>query len=177
MFLSLKLLFLILISPFIIGIFLYGLKKKTEFIGKTILSICTIGMLFVSATLIVGILSKKKVLDKSDCYGKYTIDRNYFAGKQADWQYNNFRFEIKKNDSIYFYITDGEKTYKIYKGKISTLTPYKSARLVVEMVKPTHHILTTNPTIYREPWDFFMVFNSPKFNNLYFRKGEWEKIE
>ena len=30
MFLGLKLLFLILISPFIIGLFFYGLKKKSE---------------------------------------------------------------------------------------------------------------------------------------------------
>ncbi len=64
-----------------------------------------------------------------------------------------------------------------YKGKISTLTPHESARLVIEMQKPTHHILTTNATIYRQVWDFFMVFNSPKFHNMYFRKGEWKKIE
>ena len=122
-------------------------------------------------------LWEKKVLDKSDFYGEYIIDRNYFSGKQADWQYNNFRFEIKKNDSIYFYVTDGKIINETYKGTISTLAPYKSARLVIEMEKPTHHILTTNPTIYREVWDFFMVFNSPKFHNMYFRKGEWKEIE
>ena len=122
-------------------------------------------------------LWEKKVLDKSDFYGEYIIDRNYFSGKQADWQYNNFRFEIKKNDSIYFHVTDGKIINETYKGTISTLAPYKSARLVIEMEKPTHHILTTNPTIYREVWDFFMVFNSTKFHNMYFRKGEWKEIE
>jgi hypothetical protein len=177
MFLGLKLLFLILISPFIIGLFIYGLKKKSEFIGKSILTIYTFGIGFIVIMSIIGILAKKKVLEKSDFYGEYTIDRNYFSGKQADWQYNNFRFEIKENDSIYFYVTDGEIINEIYKGKISTLEPYKSARLVIEMKNPNHHILTTNPTIYREAWDFFMVFKSPKFNNMYFRKNEWEKIE
>ena len=45
---------------------------------------------------ISGPLFSKKVLEKSDYYGEYIIDRAYFSGKQADWQYNNFRFEIKK---------------------------------------------------------------------------------
>jgi hypothetical protein len=177
MFLGLKLLFLILISPFIIGLFLYGLKKKSEFIGKSILTIYAFGIVFIILMSTIGILAKKKVLEKSDLYGEYTIDRNYFPGKQADWQYNKFRFEIKENDSIYFYVTDREIINKTYKGKISTLAAYKSARLVIEMENPNHHILTTNPTIYREAWDFFMVFKSPKFNNMYFRKNEWEKIE
>jgi len=119
----------------------------------------------------------KKVLKKSDFYEEYIIDRDYFSGKQSDWQYNNFRFEIKGNDSIYFYVTDEQIINETYKGTISTLAPYKSARLVIEMEKPTNHVLTTNPTIYREVWDFFMVFNSPKFHSMYFRKGEWKEIE
>lgn len=177
MFLGLKLLFLILISPFIIGLFFYGLKKKSESTGKSILIVYAIGISFFLIMSIISILSKKKVLNKSDFYGEYTIDRNYFSGKQADWQYSNFRFEIKENDSIYFYVTNGEKINETYKGIISTLPQYKSARLLIEMEKPSHHILTTNPTIYRESWSFFLVFNSPKFNNMYFRKREWEKIE
>ncbi len=177
MFLGLQLLFLLLISPIIIGVFIYGLKRKTKPIGKIILTIYTIGFSFIVIMSIVGILAQKKVLDKSDFYGEYTIDRNYFSGKQADWQYNNFRFEIKENDSIYFYVTNGKRVNETYRGKISTLAPYKSARLVIEMKKPTHHIITSNPTIYREPWGFFMVFTSPKFHNMYFRKNKWENIE
>lgn len=119
----------------------------------------------------------KKILDRSDYYGEYVIDRNYFYGKQADWQYSNFRFEIKENDSLYFYVTDGKKINKTYKGTISTIAPYGSARLMIEMEKPTHHILESNPIIYREVWGFFMVFNSPKFHNMYFRKGEWKEIK
>ena len=122
-------------------------------------------------------LSRKKVLERSDFYGEYTINRNFFSGKQANWQYNNFRFEIKENDSIYFYATDRETINQLYKEKISTLTRSKSAKLLIEMEKPTHHVLTSNPTIYREPWDFYMVFKSPKFHNMYFRKNKWKRIE
>ncbi|WP_188599604.1 hypothetical protein [Polaribacter pacificus] len=45
------------------------------------------------------------------------------------------------------------------------------------MDKPNHHITETNPTTYREPWwNFYLVFKSKKFNNMYFRKGKWKKI-
>ena len=169
--------FIFVLLPISIILFLLWIftKKKIFGIGLLIMWGGLISLLLLS--FILRPLWEKKILDKSDFYGEYIIDRNYFSGKQADWQYNHFRFEIKENDSIYFYVTDGEIINKTYKGKISTLTPYKSARLVIEMEKPTHHILTTNPTIYREVWDFFMVFNSPRFHNMYFRKGEWKKIE
>ena len=87
-----------------------------------------------------------------------------------------FRFEIKNNDSIYFYVTDNEKIIKIYKGAISTIKGYISERLVINMDQPTHHILNSNPTIYRSTWDFYLVFNSGKFGNMYFRKGSWIPI-
>ena len=169
--------FIFVLLPISIILFLLWIftKKKIFGIGLLIMWGGLISLLLLS--FILRPLWEKKILEKSDFYGEYIIDRNYFSGKQADWQYNHFRFEIKENDSIYFYVTDGEIINKTYKGKISTLAPYKSARLVIEMEKPTHQILTTNPTIYREVWDFFMVFNSPKFHNMYFRKGEWKEIE
>lgn len=152
------------------------------FTRKKIFGIVLIGVWFL--LLLLGILSvvlqpfyTKKVLDTSDFYGEYIIDRSYFSGTQADWQYNNFRFEIKENDSIYFYVTDGNIIKETYKGTISTVAPFGSARLVIKMEEPTHHVMTTNPTIYRDVWDFFMVFNSPKFHNMYFRKGKWEEIK
>ena len=169
--------FIFILFPISIILFLLWIFTKKRFF-KNILLIMWGGLiLLLILSFVFRPLWEKKVLDKSDFYGEYIIDRNYFSGKQADWQYNNFRFEIKKNDSIYFYVTDGKIINETYKGTISTLAPYKSARLVIEMEKPTHHILTTNPTIYREVWDFFMVFNSPKFHNMYFRKGEWKEIE
>lgn len=115
-------------------------------------------------------------LKKRDYYGQYIINRDYFPGKQADWQYNNFRFEIKENDSIFFYLTDKEKVLKTYRGTITTTKPYSSERLILNMEQPKHHILTSNPTTYRSAWSFYLVFDSPKFNNVYFKKGKWELI-
>ncbi|KAB8155932.1 hypothetical protein EZY14_001595 [Kordia sp. TARA_039_SRF] len=120
---------------------------------------------------------KKPNLEKEDYYGSYVIDRNYFSGQQADWQYNTFRFEIKENDSIYFYVTEKEEIIKVYKGTISTVTPYNSARLIIDMEQPAHHVMKYNPTTYREIRNYFLVFKSPKFNNMYFRKGTWKEIK
>ena len=169
--------FIFVLLPISIILFLLWIFTKKKSFGMALLIIWGGLISLLVLSFVFRPLSEKKILDKSDFYGEYIIDRNYFSGKQADWQYNNFRFEIKENDSIYLYVTDGKIINETYKGKISTLAPYKSARLVIETEKPTHHILTTNPTIYRGVWDFFMVFYSPKFHNMYFRKGEWKEIE
>ena len=121
-------------------------------------------------------VTAKTILDKKDYYGQYIIDRNFFKGKQTNWQYENYRFEIKKNDSIYFYVTDKERILKTFKGTIATTDPsiYKSVRLTTNMGQPNTHILKTNPTIYRIAWNFYLVFHSDKFNNMYFRKVTWK---
>jgi len=169
--------FIFIVLPISVILFLLWIFTQKKFFGIVLIGMWGGMILLWVLSSILRPFYEKKILDKSDFYGEYIIDRDYFPGKQADWQYNNFRFKIKKNDSLYFYITDGQKIIETYKGMISTLAPYKSARLVIEMENPTHHILTTNPTIYREVWSFFMVFNSPKFHNMYFRKGEWKEIE
>lgn len=133
------------------------------------------GLLFLSG--IIQWLTAKKELTKNNYYGQYVINRDYFPGKQSNWQYDHFRFEIKDNDSIYFYVTNKEKIVKTYRGKITTTMPYRSERLILNMEKPTHHIMTSDPTTYRSAWSFYLVFYSPKFNNLYFKKGEWKPIE
>ena len=126
---------------------------------------------------IVRLLTDKMELEKSDYYGQYIVNRDYFPGKQADWQYNNFRFEIKENDTIYFHVTDKEKILKTYRGTITTTKPYSSERLIIKMEQTTHHIMTSNPTTYRSAWSFYLVFYSPKFNNVYFKKGQWKPLD
>lgn len=107
------------------------LITKKKFIGKT-LGVIWIGILclVMVASLIQWLTSKTK-LNKKYFYGEYVINRNYFPGRQADWQYENFRFEIIDNDSIYFYITDKENVIRTYKGVISTIKPYNSERLMI----------------------------------------------
>lgn len=135
-----------------------------------------ITVLILLAVLIQS-LTSKTVLAKEDYYGNYVVNRDYFPGKQADWQYNTFRFEIKSNDSIYFYVTDEEKVIQTYRGTVDMNGPYQSKRLKNKMVTPTHHIVADNPTTYRSIWSFYLVFNSQKFSNMFFKKGIWKPLE
>ncbi len=167
---------LILIPLTLISLSIWLITKIKSF-GKT-LGLIWIGIFcLIILSFLIKWLTSKTELNKKDYYGEYIINRNYFPGKQADWQYENFRFEIKNNDSIYFYLTNKENILKTYKGTISTIKPYSSERLRIHMEQPTHHILSSNPTIYRSSWSFYLVFNSPKFNNVYFKKGKWKPIK
>lgn len=167
---------LILIPLSGILLVIWVLTKKNIF-GKSlgIIWIGVIGLVILSISL--RLLTDKKELTKKDYYGQYIVNRNYFPGKQADWQYEHFRFEIKDNDSIYFYVTNKRKIEKIYKGTITTTEPYSSERLIINMEQPTNHILTSNPTTYRSAWSFYLVFYSPKFNNVYFKKSKWKPLD
>ncbi len=170
-------LFFVFILVPLIGILLvvWLITRKKIFgksVGMTWLGI--LGLILLSGT--VQWLSAKTELKKNDYYGQYIVDRDFFPGRHADWQYNNFRFEIKNDDNIYFYETNRGKILKTFKGKISTTRPYSSERLIISMEQPSHHILTSNPTIYRNAWSFYLVFHSPKFSNVYFKKGKWMPI-
>lgn len=165
-----SLLMVFIIFPLTIGLLLAWAITRKKIAGKMLLFLWLgiFGLVFLSISL--NWIFSKTVLSKSDFYGEYIIDRTYFPGKQADWQYNHYRFKIVENDSIYLYETDNEKVRDTYKGTINTLAHYKSERLIVNLNQPRHHIMSSNPTIYREPWSFMLVFNSPKFHNMYFKK-------
>ena len=169
--------FLFIISPLTVILLLAWLVTKNKIYGKIVgFFWLSLFVIFIFGT-IIRIMTDKKELDKKDYFGEYIVNREYFKGKQTDWQYDNFRFEIKDNDSIYFYVTDKEKILKTYRGTITTTKPFSSERLIIKMEQPTHHILTSYPTTYRSAWSFYLVFNSPKFNNVYFKKGQWIPIE
>ena len=165
-----NLFFILILVPLTGLLLLSWLIWKKKFYVKILLFIW-VGV--IGLGIIVGIVikfSSKILLEKKDFYGQYVIDKTKFSGKQSDWQSDNFHFEIKENDSILFYVKTKENLFKIFKGTITTTKPYKSHRLVINMVQPTHHILTSNPTIYRLNRSFYIVFNSPKFGNVFFTK-------
>jgi hypothetical protein len=171
-------LFFIFILVPLTGIFLLiWLLTRKKIVGQTlgIIWIGIFGLILLSRLL--QWLTAKTELKKKDYYGKYIVNRDYFRGRQTDWQYENFRFEIKENDSVFFYVTDKEKILKTYRGKIRTTNSYDSERLILHMEQPTHHILASNPTTYRNAWNFYLVFYSPKFNNVFFKKGKWEPLD
>ena len=102
--------FIFILLPISIILFLLWISTHKKIFGFVLIGIwCGMILLWIFSVILQPFYSKKK-LDTSDFYGEYIIDRNYFSGTQADWQYNNFRFEIKENNSIYFHVTNGKIT-------------------------------------------------------------------
>lgn len=119
----------------------------------------------------------KMELDEEEVYGHYIIDRSKFPGRQADWQYDHFRFEITSRREFLFHQTEEEKIIRTYKGRIAFAGgSHTSPRLLLQMDTPVHHVLKDNPTLYRETWSFYYVFRSPLFGNVFFTKGRWKPI-
>lgn len=172
-----NLFFLFIIVPLTGILFVTWLLTRKKIFGMLIgvIWLGIFGLVFLAG--IIQWLTTKTELEKKDYYGQYIVNREYFPGKQADWQYNNFRFEIKENDSIYFYVTNQEQIIRRYEGTITTTQSYRSERLIINMKQPTHHIMTSFPTTYRNAWSFYLVFFSPKFNNVYFKKGKWKPLD
>ena len=171
-----NLFFIFILVPLTGILLIYWLLSRKKWVGKT-LGFILIGIFGI--VLISGIfrwMTSKTILKKENYYGEYVINRDFFKGKQSDWQYNHFRFEITDKDSIFFYVTDKEKVLKTYRGTIKTTTT-NSARLIIEMEQPTHHILKSDPTTYRSNWNFHLVFKSDKFYNVSFKKGKWKPIK
>jgi hypothetical protein len=174
MFFGIFIIFLLFITAVLLTLLVTSGKK---IFGEMIAVIWGTVIVLAVVSGINSSLTADKILEKNNYYGQYVINRNYFSGKQADWQYNSFRFEIKDNDSIYFCVTDKQKITQVFKGTISTVKPSVSERLVLHMEPPAHHILADNPTTYRNARGFYLVFNSVKFGNVFFKKGEWKPLE
>ncbi|PUV25477.1 hypothetical protein [Sphingobacterium athyrii] len=165
-----NLVFVYIFAPVLAILILYFILTGNRFVGKAIVSMIA-GAIFLSLlSLFIQWVTAPKILKKEDYYGTYHVKRDLFPGEQTDWQYNTYTFEIKSNDSIYFKVLRANKVSEIYRGKIETITPYRSARLKLYMDFPTHHILDSDPTIYRNAWGFYLVFYSPKYNNVFFEK-------
>jgi hypothetical protein len=165
-----NLFFVFLLLPATAILLIVWALTKRQVFGKT-LGIIWIGVIcLVILSLVMERLRSKVVLEKKDFYGSYSIDKSFFPGRQTEWQYDHFRFDIETNDSIYFHVTDQQRVVKTYKGTISTVKPYGSERLVITMTQPSHHVLSSNPTVYRDTDGFYLVFNSPLYNNMFFVK-------
>ncbi len=166
-----------IILPLTIILLLVWLISRKNIFGKTVLLIWLGIFGLIALVSVLKVFTDKKVLDKNDIYGEYIVDRTKFSGKQSDWQYNHFRFEIKEDNTIIFYETEGSKLLKTHKGTISFHYAYNRPRLIIDIAEPRHHIIENKPTLYRTIWSFYYVFNSPKFGNVFFTKGKWTPIE
>ena len=165
------------ILPLTIILALLWLATRHKFFGQAI------GLIWISifSLLILGTVLRffrdKKKVTKNDIYGEYVVDRSQFSGKQSNWQYNHLRFEITKQNEFIFYETDRDRILKTTKGKIEINDGSVSPRIALQFDIKRYHIIEYNPTLYRKIWSFYYVFQSPKFGNVFFTKGEWKPIK
>jgi len=124
------------------------------------------------------------ILTQQDIYGTYVIDKDRFPGKQADWQYENFRFKITDHNELIFESLIYDNKWKADTVKVSYSSGYYdedkkeycNQKLRVHSDSTSHHIIRDNPTLYRQNFSgFYYVFESEKFGNVFFKKGQWEK--
>jgi hypothetical protein len=164
----------------IIRIIIALINKDRQTIIRLFKSWGIIGLIIIGIPLLFTVLkplSSKMIVNENDTRGKYIINREMFSGKQADWQYNHFRFEITNNDKFLFHITENEKIIKTIEGHVTYHSPWESVRFKIHLNKSKHHILKYTPTLYRDIWSFYYVFHSEKFGNMFFKKGEWRQID
>lgn len=149
--------FILLPLTFIL-LLVWSISGKVIF-GKItlILWLGLIGLVVLSGA--VRAPSTKDTLNKSDFYSHYIIDRKRYPGMQADWQYESFRFQINSDNTIDFYVMNKGTILETFKGRFATTKPYSSETPIVNMEQPTHHILSTSPTVYRISGGFYLVLN------------------
>ncbi|MGB3798838.1 MAG: hypothetical protein WA952_03425 [Lewinella sp.] len=158
-----------------IGLAVYGNLTGVTWSVRTYLIRTAIG----TAGCLVGLLVlkwalSKVILDREDIYGTYRVDRDFYPGRQADWQHDHYELTINPLGTITLrerYDGGGTATFS---GTYQLKEGYASApRLQLTNDYPIHHVVSENPTLYRETWGFYYVFRSPRYGNMFFRKVRW----
>lgn len=126
--------------------------------------------MLIGVLLLVRWLNSDVKLSHGDFHGDYVIDRDYFPGPNAQWQYEHYKFTIRQDDSLFFYVMAGDSVKSVFKGKMNVSTAYASARITFDMHQPVHHVFTEQPLIVRSCWGFNIVLYSPFYNHMYFEK-------
>ena len=168
----------ILVATWIITYWKY--KKNTA--GKILIVFWGIFIGLTGLLFIIEPYLRPAILTNEDLYGTYVIDRDKFPGKQAEWQYENFRLRITNNNiifesRIYNNKWKSEKVDVSYSSGYYDLNKdeYCNRKIRIHSDTTNHHIIGDNPTLYREKFNnFYYVFKSEKFGNVFFKKGKWE---
>jgi hypothetical protein len=161
------------ILSLISGLF-YLIKGKYDELWKLLKGwgiVFGIVFLLVGTVFTIHFFTDRTEVTQNDIYGNYVIDKSKYAGKQQSWQYDHFRFEITRQDSIFFYITDKKTILKTYRGKVQYS---QKGRIILKVNLPRSAVIVDAPTLYRNTFSFYYVFHSKYYNNVFFKKGDWE---
>ncbi len=123
------------------------------------------GILYLS----MPFLNPMKV-KKENLYGTYEIIKDKFDKKQSEWQHNNFELEITNNSILKLYKLKPQKKI-IDSVSIKIVESSVRSNFVVKSDSLTHHIIKNSPTLFRKRYNnFYLVFKSDKYHNMFFKK-------
>lgn len=105
-----------------------------------------------------------------DVYGTYRIDRKFFSGKNADWQYEHYKFTITPDNKFLLTEIDDAGVSHQYAGKVSWFGTHTRRALWSAKLNEKHHLRVDSPTLIRSYFTFYYVIYSEKYGNMYFRR-------
>lgn len=151
-----------------IGLLIYFFVTKSKGAIKIFCGLWAVVILLFIVATITAKFNQPIRLTREQIIGNYRIDKKFYPGKNADWQYEHYRFSITPTDSLYFYLTQRGKDLKVIRSKIkySSEPPYLWA--VVNDASNCKVKLT--PTLFRGHNRFYYVFHSDVYGNMFFRK-------
>lgn len=126
-------------------------------------------ILFIILANITGRWPVLRKLSPKDIYGVYRIDRGFYPGPNADWQYEHYQFEIKVNTLTLTEIDDDgarhQYPWELVWSDVNTRRALWSAKKAKK-----HHLHFESPQLFRSYGSFYYVIRSDKFGNMFFRK-------
>ena len=151
-----------------VGLLIYFVLTKKKIALKVLGGLWALTILIFGLGLFMDNFRKPISLTKQDIIGEYRIDTNFYPGRNAKWQYENYKFTITSNDSLYFYQISGDKIFKSYAYKLK----YSSGPPDLWSIAndTTCKILKYPPTLYRGHNKFYYVIRSDNYRNMFFRK-------
>lgn len=132
-----------------------------------------IGLVFsliVVVSIILDSTPKYRRVSPSDVYGTYRIDRKFYPGKNADWQYKNIDFTITGNDRLVLMEFDDKGIMNQYTGKLTWSDTETRRALWSAKLAKKHHLRLESPILYRSYFHFYYVIRSDKYGNMFFRR-------
>ncbi|NQZ90183.1 MAG: hypothetical protein HRT54_21685 [Colwellia sp.] len=123
---------------------------------------------FISLLMLFAWFNGLTHVDKQRIVGSYEVDTKFYPGKNANWQKEHFRFEITEDNKFYLFVRLADKSENVYQGyvKWANETPEKWS---ITMDNP-YHIIDKHPVLYRSKFDYYYVFRTQKFGNMFFSK-------
>ena len=153
-----------------IGFLVYFFVTKSKAAIKILCGLwAVIILLFIVATITTNLNGPIR-LTKSQIIGDYRIDKKFYKGKNADWQYEHYRFTITPTDSFYFYVMNRDSVIKTFKSKMKYYNQAPELWNLQDGSTNDYHVIKNKPTLYRGHNKFYYVFRSNIYGNLFFRK-------